>query len=46
VGSGGGFRYYKTIVALVDPYNPTNFTIQNGGMNYAVDDVIKFINKI
>jgi hypothetical protein len=43
--TGGGFRYYKTIVALVDPYNPTNFTIQNGGMNYAVDDVIKFINK-
>ena len=41
----GGFRYYKRVVALVDPINPTQFTIANGGMSYAVNDTIKFINK-
>jgi hypothetical protein len=40
----GGFRYYKRVVGLVDPTNPTQLTIANGGMSYAIDDTIKFIN--
>jgi hypothetical protein len=44
--TNGGFRYYKRIVGLVDPYNPmANLSIEDGGMGYAVDDVVKFINK-
>jgi hypothetical protein len=40
----GGFRYYKRVIGLADPLNPTQYTI-SGGKNYAVDDIIKFINK-
>jgi hypothetical protein len=43
--TGGGFRYYKRIIALVDPNNVSQLTIANAGKNYAIDDVVKFINK-
>lgn len=44
--TGGGFRYYKRIIALVNPDAPMSYlTIKDAGKNYAVDDIIKFINK-